>query len=190
MHSENLRAEPTTSTQCRAMHLLDARAHGQHGVAAPGDQRRDVVVRRYRRAGRCRAPRRHCATRCDARHDRRPRSTSSRRNSRALPSRQKAPQSKGFRKATSESQIDQHVLADMRGDRDAAQLLHVPAAQRLGLQAQPDAAAEQAERIVEGVQPATAAGRARRRPCGGCSPAGGTARRRDARPGCSDAPRR
>ena len=49
---------------------------------------------------------------------------------------------------------DQHVFPRVRGNGDAAQLLHMPAAQRLRLQAEPDAAAKQAERIVEGMQPA------------------------------------
>jgi hypothetical protein len=49
---------------------------------------------------------------------------------------------------------DQYVFTSMGRNGDTAQLLHVPAAQRLRLQAEPDTPAEQAERVVQSAQPA------------------------------------
>ncbi len=76
-------------------------------------------------------------------------SASSRRNSRACAVAPEDAAIERLQEGHVGIAVDQHVLADMRGDGDAAQLLHVPAAQRLRPQAQPDAAPEQAERIVD-----------------------------------------
>ena len=103
MHSENLRAEPTASTQCRpctssiwrhiASRCRAARRSASRCSRAATSARR---VDAERLAGIARPDAMLVA---DARWQ-----PSSRRNSRTLPSRQKRAQSNGLRKATSESQ--------------------------------------------------------------------------------------
>ena len=73
----------------------------------------------------------HCATRLSL-IARQPagEQVASRRNSRTRRHARPTPQSKGLRKATSESHVNKQSSSDMGRYRDAAELLHVPAAQR------------------------------------------------------------